>query len=311
MKHIFIINPVAGDKKAEAQVLPVILRTAKNMGIDYEIHRTLYKGGGERYVKNRCMGKEGAERIRFYAVGGDGTLNEVVNGAQGFANVEITVIPAGTGNDFIRTFGNTEKFHDVVRQIEGHAMPVDLLKCGERYGINMINIGLDCDIAVKASVFKEKPFLKGSLAYVAGAMYMLRSNKGIKLSVAIGNEDCIQDDYTLIAIGNGRYCGGGFKGVPGAYIDDGLLDIMLIKKVSRKTLLAFLGRYRKGTHLDCPAIQNMIRYVQSDGLVIVPKDEMMGLCIDGEFTLSGKVEISVEKDAIMFSTPRGVDIFSG
>lgn len=304
MKHIFILNPAAGNKKAESHILPRILHAVKSAGVEYEIHRTLNKGDGEKYVRQACIKSSCKDRIRFYAVGGDGTLNEVANGAYGFNNAEITVIPAGTDNDFVRIFENTEDFQDISKQLEGSPIPIDLLKCGQRYAVNMVNIGLDCEIAVKASVYKEGPFTKGSLAYIAGAISLLRSNQGIELSASIGNTDEISGEFTLLAIGNGRFCGGGFMSMPNAYIDDGLLDIVLVDKVSRRAFVAFIGKYRQGTHLNDSRIKKVLGYYQSDRIFIEPEGGRMGICIDGEFTKCSTLEVSIEHNAIMFSVPK-------
>ena len=117
--------------------------------------------------------------FRFYACGGDGTMNEVANGAYGQQNVEIAMVPAGTGNDFPRNFTNYKYFEDIERQILGSAKWVDLIRYEAapadeltglivRYGINMFNIGLDCNVADKVIDIKKYPFIPGPLAYGLG-----------------------------------------------------------------------------------------------------------------------------------------------
>lgn len=307
LKHIFILNPAAGNKKAEIQILPRILRAVKETGVEYEIHRTVNVGDGERYVRERCSQHqaEGAEKtpLRFYAVGGDGTLSEVANGAHGFADVEITTIPAGSGNDFVRIFEKPKDFLDIQKQLNGTAKPIDLLKCGNRYSINMINIGIDCAVVAKASEFKEMPITKGPLAYVAGVVSVFVKNQGIELRLRIGDDPEIRDEFTLLAIGNGRFCGGGFMGVPKAHIDDGLLDVTLVNKVPRTTFLALVGQYRKGTHVDDPATSKILTYLQCKRITIIPTAGKMDLCVDGEIFPGGDTEVSVEPGAILFSVP--------
>ena len=148
MKHIFILNPAAGKGTAEAKILPGILAAAKSADIDYEIHRTINAGDACRFVQNRCL-SEAERALRFYAVGGDGTLNEVINGAYGFVNAEIGLIPAGTGNDFPRIFKHPEYFSDISKQLTGQAHTIDLIRYNDRYLINMMNIGLDCAVVAK------------------------------------------------------------------------------------------------------------------------------------------------------------------
>jgi diacylglycerol kinase family enzyme len=197
MKHIFILNPAAGKGRAAGFFLPKIIETSKRLGIDYEIHRTIAPDDARHFVKKRCEAAaadpEPEAALRFYACGGDGTINEVVNGAFGYKNVETAMIPAGTGNDFPRNFGKIKAFEDIERQILGTARPVDVIRYEYipvnpvsktpsssyeldaifesdpdpviRYGINMFNIGFDCNVAAKTAEFKAHPFITGPLAY--------------------------------------------------------------------------------------------------------------------------------------------------
>ncbi|MDR3224877.1 MAG: hypothetical protein LBT52_01110 [Clostridiales Family XIII bacterium] len=127
MKHIFLLNPVAGKGQASTDVLPGIISAVKAKGVEYEIHRTVNVGDARRYVNNRCEDSGGAP-VRFYAVGGDGTMNEVLNGLYGYGNAELAVVPAGTGNDLLRTFGVKEDFLDIERQIDGRAGKIDAIR---------------------------------------------------------------------------------------------------------------------------------------------------------------------------------------
>ena len=92
----------------------------------------------------RKTAAESSERLRFYACGGDGTLGEVVNGAAGQVNAEVGLIPIGTGNDFVRNFADAGDFFDIEAQVMGEARAIDLIKCNDRYGINVVNVGFDC-----------------------------------------------------------------------------------------------------------------------------------------------------------------------
>lgn len=303
MKHIFILNPVAGPRKAERQILPLIIETAKEQDIEYEIHRTINTGDGERYVRSCCL-QEPDTNLRFYAIGGDGTLNEVANGAFGFANAEIAFIPAGTGNDFARIFPDPRAFSDIRAQIRGSAKPIDLIKCDDRLIVNVLNIGLDCEVVTKVEMLKEKFFLRGPFAYIAGVALVFAGNKGADLKVTLEDGSVYDREFTLVAIGNGAYYGGGFKGIPAAKIDDGLLDVSLINKVSRRKFASLIAKYCKGTHLGSPLAKDIITYVKCRALTIEPKDTIQ-ICADGEVHRSGKLNISVLPAAIRFLVPEG------
>lgn len=301
MKHIFIINPVAGSGKGERIILPKIIETVKKEGVDYVIHRTINVGDGENFVKKQCLSFPN-ETLRFYAVGGDGTLNEVVNGAYGFTNAEIAFIPAGTGNDFVRIFPDKKSFSCIKSQLYGTSRPIDLIEYDDKKIINMLNIGLDCAVVSEMNVLKKKLPLKGALAYIGGVGVVFTYNKGYNLKITLDDGRVYDEEFTLVAIGNGAYCGGGFKGVPKALIDDGLLDVSLIRKVTRRRFAALIGKYRKGTHLESPLAKDIIEYVQCKSLVIEPVSNME-ICVDGEIYNSGTLKISIMPRAINFSIP--------
>ena len=127
MKHIFVINPAAGQGKALDFIRPKIEEICKKEALDYEIYVTEKKGDGIEYVENKA---KSGEEIRFYACGGDGTLYDVVNGAFGYKNAQVAVIPLGSGNDFIRLFGTKEDFLNLEDQINGVPVEFDVIKCG-------------------------------------------------------------------------------------------------------------------------------------------------------------------------------------
>ncbi|MDI9494001.1 MAG: diacylglycerol kinase family lipid kinase [Bacillota bacterium] len=301
MKHIFILNPVAGHQDAESKFLPRILEAVKAEDVDYEIHRTMNIGDGENYVRNRCIAFPD-EKLRFYAVGGDGTLNEVANGVFGFPNAEIAFIPAGTGNDFARNFAHPKAFLDIKSQIRGRSKKIDLIQYGDRIIVNMLNIGLDCEVVTKMEAIKEKTFLRGPLAYITGVAVVFAGNEGYNLKVTLEDRRVFDREFTLVAVGNGAFCGGGFKGVPKAKVDDGLLDVSLINKVNRRTFASFISKYYKGTHLDTLVARDIVTYVQCRSLTVEPKGTMK-ICVDGEVFTSGKLNISVLPASMDFSIP--------
>ncbi|HZK01467.1 MAG TPA: diacylglycerol kinase family protein [Anaerovoracaceae bacterium] len=305
MKHVFILNPVAGLQKAEKRILPRIIDAVKAEDVSYEIHRTVNVGDAENYVRKRCRTCSG-DGLRFYAVGGDGTLNEVVNGAYGFSNVEVGFIPAGTGNDFARIFTNPHFFHDIKRQIGGTAKKIDLISYGDKIIVNMLNIGLDCAVVKNKEDVKRKYGIRGPLAYIAGVGIVFVSNQGFPLKVTTGDGREFNEEFTLVAVGNGAYCGGGFKGVPKASVVDGLLDVSLIRKVRRRTFAALISKYRKGTHLESAMAQDIISYIKCKSLIIEPP-EYMDICVDGEVFSSGRLELSILPSAISFSLPYGCE----
>ena len=309
MKHIFILNPVAGKGKSEKHYLPIIHSVAKEMGVEYEIHRTINIGDGERFTKLRCQSREiETELLRFYTCGGDGTLNEVVNGAYGFKNVEIGFIPSGTGNDFARSFENVKDFSNIIRQIDGKAKPIDLLKYSidgkePKYCINMFNIGFDCDVVIKMDELRKFSFIAGSAAYGTGVGLVLIKKNTLDLSIVIDDGIERKGKILMMAIGNGKYCGGGFKGLPEARTDDGIIDVSIVKNVSRREFISLIGPYKKGTHLSTKLGQKIVTYEKCKSITV--KDEnVFSICIDGEVEKGNILRVEIENKAILFSAPQ-------
>lgn len=310
MKHIFIMNPAAGKGKAGKVFLPAIIDTAKGMGIDYEIHRTMAPGDAERFVKNRCEEGNVEAVLRFYACGGDGTLNEVVNGAYGFENVEIAMIPAGTGNDYPRIFGDKKYFEDIEAQILGTARPVDLIRYTSestvRYCINMFNIGLDCNVADKVAEIKRYPFVPGPMAYGMGVGIILGKKEGVDLTITLDGGEVFEGHIMLVAFGIGQYCGGGFRALPNAQPDDGLIDVIIVDEISRRTFISLIGKYRKGTHIEDPATQSFLTARTCRSLSIKPHGSVK-LCTDGEVSMTGETTFEIIPGEIKFSVPQGCE----
>ena len=316
MKHYFVINPAAGQGEARS-LISEIDAVCSVAGIDYEIYETKGPGDGERFVRACCEEYAGraegeAPALRFYACGGDGTLNEVVNGAFGFGFTEIGSIPAGSGNDFIRNYPGG-RFDDLIAQIRGKSRLCDLIHyegdCDgmqvSRYCVNMFNIGFDSNVVDMMARMKRLPLMAGSFAYLVSIAAMLIEKKGADLRVeyisAAGSSDDPAADtgessgfvydgkLLLIAVANGRFCGGGIKGLPRAALDDGVFDVSLIRDVPRHTFIRLFPKYMKGTHLSEPRLENVIRYTRETSLTISPNRGTMKLCVDGEITNAGPI----------------------
>ena len=181
--------------------------------------------------------------------GGDGTLNDVVNGAFGFANAEIAAVPAGTGNDFIKSFSSPEAFLDIEAQLCGSALSLDLIKFNEKYCINVLNIGFDCLVVEKMKHIRSAIKVPNSIAYPLGVISAFFGKFGNTYTITFDDEPPVTKNYLLCAFGNARIYGGGFCAAPLAYLNDGLIDVCTVEKISRGKFSSLLGDYKKGTHV--------------------------------------------------------------
>ncbi len=210
MKHLFIVNPAAGKGNKIKKLIASIEAACAAKGQPYEIYSTENRGDASRYVKAQCEAMtEG--KLRIYACGGDGTINEVVNGAVGYENVEIAIVPIGTGNDFIRNFGEAEDFFDLENQMESEAVECDLLHCNDRYCVNMVNIGFDCDVADRTAKIKRNPLIPGKIAYVVGLLIEFVRLGTVSFRYKVDGVDHGEKHLLLSLFANGSFCGGGFR----------------------------------------------------------------------------------------------------
>ncbi len=248
MKHIFVINPAAGKGRTVEIIKPQIEKYCKNHDVKCEMYITKKPYEAIEYVRTRAA--EG-DAVRFYACGGDGTLYEVVNGAYGYDNAEVAVIPLGSGNDFVRLFGSKEQFINIPAQIEGTPILLDVIKCGKHIAINQCSMGLDAEICAKQSYFKKIPFLNGEAAYIAALLYCFFRKLNSKFTIKIDKEEAFTRTVLFCVGANSRWYGGGFMPAPLAMPDDGLLDFIIVKKnMNRIKLLGLINEYKAGQHLS-------------------------------------------------------------
>lgn len=299
MKHLFIINPAAGKYDHTYQLKEEIVPLMQKYGLDYELAVTREPRHAVEIVKQAAAG---GEALRVYACGGDGTLNEVVNGAAGLSNVSVTQYPIGSGNDFIKIFGpGKEQFFELENLLHPETSAVDLIECNGRYSINICSMGFDARIGTQVGRYKRLPFINGTGAYALSAF----SNfiKGIHKHYKITIDDQIFDGrFSLICICNGQWYGGMFNPVPEALPDDGLLDILLVKAVSRLTVASIIGKYAKGRYRDYP---DLISHFQSR-TVTVQCDKPGPINCDGELLLSDRAVFSLSNQKVNFFYPQGL-----
>lgn len=296
MKHIFVINPTAGTKDITKKTISKIEAAFPEK--DYEIYITKEPLDALNFVRNTCI-KNLTEELRFYSCGGDGTLNEVVNGAYGFKNVSVACYPAGSGNDFIKYFGEKEDYLDIQKLKSGKEKYVDLLKLNDRFVINVFNLGFDANVAERMIKYKRLPLVSGKGAYILGIIVSFFHKLTTEMTVTVDDNIIYEGNGVLTAVSNAICYGGGFYCSPKAKVDDGLLDVVAVKKVNRSKFLKFIKYFKAGTHLDEPRLKDVIVYKQGK-TVNIKTTKPVNYAIDGEMGKSDNITISVIPNAIKF-----------
>lgn len=298
MKHIFIINPKAGGKDSSFKIIKLVEQYQDK--IDCEIYLTKGVYDAYNYVKEFCENNQG--KLRFYACGGDGTLNEVVNGVIGYPNVSVTNYPSGSGNDFIKNFDIRDQFADLDKLINGKEKLIDVLKVNDRYVVNICNFGFDATVSENFVKFRKKPFVKGKGAYSLAVFYSLLFKMKYKCKLEVDNIVFHDGEMLLCALANGFCYGGGFKCAPDAKVNDGLMDIVLAEKLSRLKFIKMVGKYKKGLHLQDPKVSKYIKNIRGKKVKIMSVDDIV-YTIDGENLKSKEINIEVVEKAIKFVIP--------
>lgn len=311
MKHYFFINPKAGQGKGIDKLIAEIESTAAELQQEAVIYLTESVEDGINKARETAESLNG-EPARFYACGGDGTNNEIINGAADFKNIALGCVPIGTGNDMVRNFPEAGDFLSIKSQMLGEVQSIDLMKykgmldgeMREGYCVNMFNIGLDCDVVALTNVLKKKPFIAGSMAYLLAVGGMFLRKKPIHMQLFEDDKLMVDGEVLLVAIANGGYCGGGMNTSPQSCMNDGVFDLNIIKNVSHTAFLKLFPKYKAGTHLQVPGIEKVITTKQSKALTMVPKQKDFNICIDGEiYAAEGKIEYSMAEGALRFIVP--------
>ena len=275
MKHIFIVNPTSGKGKA-LKTVEQIEKVCKERNIDCEINYTKSSGDATKIARKYFLSKN-----IIFSVGGDGTLNEVVNGIIGSKNI-LGVIPCGSGNDFYRTLEKVKEEYPVI----------DIGKINNKYFINTVSIGIDAEVARNVSLMK-KVKLPSSQIYNASIVYTFFKYKFKNIEFTIDNKTN-KSKFTILTICNGKMYGGGYRIAPDANLSDGYFDVYFVEKL-HKTIIPFLiGMLKKGTHEKHKSVH------KNKATKINFKCDYDLVCsIDGEIEIGNKFDIKLIEKALM------------
>ena len=302
LKAALVVNPASGNG-ATGKRFPVMADIIKQEGLSF-VHRFTESPGHATEITRHFL-QEGHDLI--IAVGGDGTTNEVLNGffdQSGAAirpSAAISFISGGTGRDLIRTVGIPVDTASAVRHIinsEVHRLDLGrvsyLTKDGlqqSRYYINVAGLGLDG--ATVDRVNRTSKALGGFISFLWATIATLALYKNQKMQIIVDEQEICNEPVTVVVFGNGQYFGGGMHIAPNASVDDGLLDIIILRDLSKLNLLLSLPRVYKGSHLTHGRITSL-----RGKKVRVFADQTALLDLDGEQPGSAPIELEIIPHAI-------------
>ena len=298
MTHLFIINPAAGSRNRTEEYREKIKAACEKRGLQYRIQISQAPGDCRRLA--RAAAETGRE-YKIYACGGDGTLNEVADGAAGFPNVAVTVFSGGSGNDFVKLFDDPKAFFDLERLLDAEEVTFDMIQVNDTKALNICSVGLDARIGTDVGRYKRLPFLHGFKAYAASTVVNLIKGIAEHYVVEIDGKT-VNGQFTFVCACNGRYYGGGFNPVPEADPTDGLMDVLLVKKVTRLQVPGIIGKYKNGRYKELDELVECYK-VHSFKMVC---DKEVPVNVDGEALFAKEVEFAIADEKLRFFYPRGL-----
>lgn len=298
MKHIFIVNPIAGAKNSAKEIRQKLFAYTN---YDISVYETETPKDATAYIRAYCT--EHTEPVRFYACGGDGTINEVADGILGFPHASMSCYPCGSGNDFVRYYGGAERFLDFEALMNAPEEEIDLMRVGDRVSVNVVNFGFDTVVARTMSLVRRKKVIGGKNSYYSGILYAFFKGMKTKCTVTVDGEVLNPSDTMLLCtLSHGQYVGGGFRCAPLSDNKDGLIEVCLVKPVSRLALLSLIGAYRKGTHLQDKRFDKYVTYRQAKS-IHMEGGEGFGITVDGELVDGASFDVEILPRAIRFAIP--------
>jgi YegS/Rv2252/BmrU family lipid kinase len=294
VKTIVIVNPASGRGRAKKQ-LPTIERILRASGLDFDLQQSERPWHAAEIAE--AAARRGIDAV--IAAGGDGTVNEVINGLMrarldGFVQTALGVLGIGTGNDFAASLnlpGNLNETVGAILRNTRRSVDIGLLKgCSfaeGRYFGNCVGIGFDA----AGGVLAEKiTWASGLLAYLIAALQnIFIYYKAPTLEIQL-DQETIRMPSLLVSVMNGKRIGGGFWTAPDASPDDGLFDLCIAEEVSRPRMLTLLPHFLKGTQINQPEIQmkqtRMVKITATKGI--------MPIQADGEILDDACREVSIE-----------------
>ena len=283
-----ILNPMAGKGRA-AEI-------KENLDDSNFVYMSSSCDDASAFIEKSCQ--ENPDTC-FTVYGGDGTVFRAVNALMksGYADrASLKIVPVGSGNDFVRSFeGQKGEFG------------VDVMQFNDKYAVNVINIGFDCEVVRRAVTLKKKPMISGKMAYMLGVAGELVTKKPIDAVITLtypdGSQEVIEEKILLAAVANGKWYGGGFKLAPDANTSDGLLNVEIVRDISRTKFIGLVPDYKKGTHIDAETgelKEKFKKLVYYKKCVAVKIEGCKSVCADGELFEESVVEIKVIPQAINY-----------
>jgi diacylglycerol kinase (ATP) len=295
-----IVNPAAGHGRS-GRIWPEVSARMRELGLRFDAQTT--SGPGEATAFAAEAQRAGYATV--VALGGDGTVSEVVNGlfANGKPSARLGILSSGTGSDFVRTLGIPRGVEGVESLTAGvRRIDVGLVRNESdgtsRYFVNAGDVGLGAEAADRVN--RGSKALGGFMSFLVGAVTTIATYQCKEIEFSLDNEPSARQRIALIVVANGRCFAGGMRVAPHAELDDGLFDVAILAEGSKAALIGqVLPAVYSGKHIGHP----LVRYLRATRVRIRPGPSTR-LELDGEVVGSGAVEFQIVPDALEVAAPK-------
>ncbi len=293
-KACFLVNPASANGSTGRR-WPKLRERARALGLDGDVLLS------ERPGHLTELAREAARtHDLLVVVGGDGTLNEVVNGVAGLG-VELAMLPAGTGQDFGRTYGIPTRFDDAVRvALEGDVQTIDLGRVtypgGERFFANVGSVGMSGAVARRANSMSKALGGRATFYYALVREFLAWHNTEVTVTLDGAERRGPMHD---VIVANGQWHGGGMRLAPEASFDDGLFDVVLIGDISKLDFVTTSPKLYKGGHVHHPRVE-----VLRSATVAVDAAEPLPVEVEGEPVGTTPARFEIVPRALRVRVPR-------
>lgn len=308
MKHLFIINPVA---KGVVDCLPEIRAEIEGCfahypWLSYDIHITRWQRDAVGFIKRYCQKEPGL--VRIYAVGGNGILYEVVNGAFGLPNVQVACYAkSGEGDHpFVRSLGKNAGalFESLSELVFAETRQIDLIRCDDSYALTFSMFGVEAMAnSLGEEMLSNYRVIPLDVCYVYAVLYhIFRSDMKQKYQILLDDKTLLQGNFVSALIANQPCYGRSFRPGVDARPDDGMLDLYLWGRIPRIGALRIVTDYMRGYYQKWP------EYIQHHGFrkMKLQSDDLIAISLDGEFSYRTELEYEILPSALDFVCPEGV-----
>ncbi|MEG0073518.1 MAG: YegS/Rv2252/BmrU family lipid kinase [Clostridia bacterium] len=287
MNRLYIINPASGVIRVNRYKSLINKLTKKYVPLDsIYIVETRMPNDIKKLVEEFII-EHGKEDLIVYVVGGDGTLNEAISVLVS-NKIPLVPVPAGTGNDYaksIYTYITARKI--IIESFNATYRTVDVMKTLKGYALNVVNCGFDAKVGNNIKYFRKLPIINGTAKYNLSIALTLLFNKNYKCKIRIDNQP-IKGNFTLVAIGKGRFYGGGVEVLPHARLNDKKIDVCLVRATSILEKIRFLPKLKKGKHEEIPGVK-----MYKCSKVTVVSRKKIPMSIDGETFAANKLKVEI------------------